>query len=204
MSFVIGRGIPEAEEIHPVRGGKWVSGGNLSINLRSEFADTVPPYYTPHGSRGDDTIFSLQLSRAKVMNVPSGAFHDMYLDYIAITRGEFPTHPGYLPESMGKYVVRFADGIKAWLAYAPLFIRLTGGAAYQTILKEMLVKLRTVDRTLFLEFPLLGEALNGRKLADILSNYARRVDTQYQELQLCRDAWHRVCTQVRQNWLTQS
>ena len=196
-SFEIGRHIPKAAEIHTVRGGKWVSGGNLSIRIQSELEGTVPPYYTPPDSRGDDTIFSLHLSQARVMTVPSGAFHDMYLDYPTITREEYPSNPGYIPQNLGKYLMRFAGALRAWLAYAPLFIRLSKGAAYRHVLGEMSLLLRDVDRNIYHEFPQLGEALGGRKLAEILSDYGRCVEEQYQELQFCHDAWHRLCRKVQ-------
>jgi hypothetical protein len=196
-SFEIGRNIPNAAEIIAVGGGKWVSGGNISIRMQSQLEGIIPPYYTPRDSRGEDTIFSLHLSRAKVMAVPSGAFHDMYLDHPAITEGDYPLDPGYVPQNMRKYLARFGEALNAWLAYAPLFIRLSKGTAYRDVLREMIVLLRDVDRTLFIEFPQLGEALRGRKLADILADYSCGVEEQYQELRRCHDVWQRLCRRIR-------
>lgn len=195
-SFSLGHGIPEVTEIPSSGGGKWVSGGNVCIRVPSVTRGVVPPFYTPQDSRGDDTMFSMQLSRARVMQVPSGAFHDMYLDFPEIGRGKYPQNVGYIPANIGKYLVRFASGLKAWLAYAPLFIRLKEGAGYDVIIRKMLDMLQAVDRTLFLEFPLLGESLNQQRLSDIFAHYARNLESQYRELQRCYAAWHQLCSKM--------
>jgi len=196
-SFKVGDGIPKAEEMRIVRGGKWVSGGNLAVRAQSVLSGAVPPYYTPSESRGDDTIFSFHLSDAKVMAVPGGAFHDMYLDYPSITKGKYPLNPGFIPSHTEKYEARFASALKAWLAYAPLFIRLSEGTTrYRETLKEMLLMLTEVDGTLFEEFPALGALLRGRKLAGILNGYACGVEEQYRELQFCHDVWRQLCRKI--------
>ena len=196
--FHIGKLIPEINEIKAINGGKWVSGGNISVNVQSVLEGIVPPYYTPVDSRGDDTIFSMHLSRAKVMSVPSGAYHDMYLDYPKICRENFPKNPGFIEGNNEKYMSRFAFALRAWLAYAPLFIKLKGDGTYKSVAREMISLLRIVDSTLFQEIPKLKLIMNDQTLADLFEFYLNNVESQYQDLQLCYDAWQslllRLCT----------
>jgi hypothetical protein len=89
-SFVFVNKSPERKEIQMEFGGKWISGGNLMISLKSIVLGIVPAFYTPNDSRGDDTILSTGLEKAKVVSVPAGIFHDAFNEFYEIRLGNLP------------------------------------------------------------------------------------------------------------------
>ena len=195
-SFEVGREIPAHREIHESRGGKWVSGGNLSLRMGKVIDGSIPPFYTPRDSRGDDTVFSMGLSMAKVLLVSGGAFHDMYLEYPEITRGIYPAVVDYRPANNDRYLIRFASALKAWLAYAPLFVRIRNGHRHKYVISEMENLLAEVDASLFVDVPELAVALEGQQLAPLLRRYGKLAEQQFEELHICYEAWAKVCSRM--------
>jgi hypothetical protein len=188
-SFLLPEGIPDRRELSIVGGGKWVAGGNLSVRVSSIRAGKIPPYYTPACSRGDDTIFSMQLREASVFGVPSGTFHDCFLSFESITLGKYPVAFDDLAGGENS-AQRFADALRGWLAYSPLLLRLRDGGSWIVTVNEMKKLLAEFDTRAGSIYPELSRCLEGQSLSNLLGKYASRAESQY--IDVHNEAWRRI------------
>jgi len=195
-SFVALAETPPLQEIAASGGGKWIYGGNLSMRTKSILQGTIPPFYTPADSRGDDTILAMRMLDAAVFRVPSGIFHDCFHQYPSISKGQYPAHFDTGAVDTGRSIQRFAAALRGWLAYAPLLIRLREGSTYRSVIERMRSMLGIVDRRLYRELTAVGEHLEHQPLSHILSYYAKEVDRQYEQLMIATDGWNQLMYQL--------
>jgi hypothetical protein len=196
-SFVALAETPTMQEIEAIGGGKWIYGGNLSMRTKSILQGTIPPFYTPAGSRGDDTILAMRILDAAVFRVPSGIFHDCFHQYQSISQGHYPDHFDNSAVDTERSIQRFGAALKGWLAYAPLLIRLREGSNYRRVIDRMRSMLELVDRRLYRELTAVGEHLGRQPLSHILGDYADQVDRQYEQLMIATESWHKLMHQLR-------
>jgi hypothetical protein len=162
---------PGREEIKPYRGGKWISGGNLAISLAALKAGRVPAFFTPPRSRGDDTIFSLRLGKASVWRVPAGIFHDcfeLYPEAAMLGGGRVDATVSLADEAALR---RFGAALDAWLAYAPLFLKLSIPFELEHNCSEVSKALVEADQILSSECPALLNLIPGVSLARRFQGY---------------------------------
>lgn len=127
------------KEVPQTSGMKFISGANLCFNFQNITA--LPPFYNPPGARGEDTFMSTALSNMKVMKVPVYTFHDGFLHYKQILRGNLPIT---LQPVMGETPVevkRFINATIGWVRYKPLMLYITRRDEYEKLIREMREKL---------------------------------------------------------------
>lgn len=193
-SFVFVDKCPEQKEIQTEFGGKWISGGNLMLSVKSIASGIIPALYTPNDSRGDDTILSTGLEKAKVVAVPAGIFHDAFNEFNGIRIGDYPKviEPPQSDDQKLKETCRFAAALSGWLAYAPLLVKIRFNDRSDEIIHQIAQSLNEVETDLFREWPELKLALNSKLPSEIFIKYASIVDQQYQTLSQLRRAWTKL------------
>ncbi len=169
--------------------GKTIYSGNMAINLNSVRNGRIPLFYTPPNARGEDTIFSLQLSDANVVEVPSYIFHDPFVLYPQVLKGNFPSKLRTIPVTR-KSIERFADAVIGWLKYAPILIYMssTDEKEKESRIKEMIDKIEAPTNKLadLLRCPRL------RECKDVLEEYQDNVISHYDTLIRAQRAWQRI------------
>lgn len=101
--------------------GKHIYAGNMGINLNSVRQGKVPAFFTPPNSRGEDTIFALQINHLNVIEVPAYIFHDPFDVYPEILNKKFPSNLKSIPVN-SKTIERFRSALEGWLKYAPILL----------------------------------------------------------------------------------
>ena len=169
--------------------GKSVPTGNMGINLHSVRQGKVPIFFTPPNARGEDTIFGLQLKNTIVKEVQSYMFHDPFLMYDNIYKGEFPET--LRPVSVTKDTkIRFAYALIGWLKYAPMLIEMTSKSETEKKMriKEMIDKIGEPTRK-------LAELLNCREIEEcrnVLLEYNKNVDNHLNDLIEAQKSWREL------------
>ena len=163
--------------------GKPVPGGNMGINLDSMRAQKIPIFYTPPNARGEDTIFGLQLKKAKVKKVNAYIFHDPFGLHPGILSKRFPKRPKPIPVTPDSKR-RFANALIGWLKYAPLLIAMTSKNRKQRI-REMIEKIQSPTQEIakILDCPEINNSIT------ILEQYGNNVDIHLQELAQTQREW---------------
>ena len=181
----------DIKEIEMVDGGKWVSGGNISVSVRSVMSGIVPPFYTPPATRADDTILSMGLARAKVMQIPAGIFHDAFGEYGGIKTGIFPSKIERSKKN-NYQVQRFCSVLKGWLGYAPIFLRIKSQRLFRVNVKKMLKKILIIDNALSCELPELKKIFNKQKASSVFNGFVVRVERDYIIMQKSYEEWKKI------------
>ena len=100
---------------------EWVTPANMAISLVSRF----PVFFNPPGARGEDAFFALAIQEDDTIRRASSAiFHDPFNLFPDIALGSFPislSMPAVTPEML----LRFRSALFGWVAYMPLFLKLT-------------------------------------------------------------------------------
>ena len=114
-------------------GYRWITPANLGIDLRRDF----PLFFNPPGARGEDAFFSMALlSSAKVAGVPSTVFHDPFLSLPGDDRErriDDLTNPPLTSASLD----RFVAAMFGWVAYMPLFLKISRGIEGPELAEEL-------------------------------------------------------------------
>lgn len=195
-SFVVLNSDMAVKKIEEINGVKWVGGGNVAYRVDSIRSGRVPPFYTPDGSRGEDTIHSMQLKEVNVYSVPVGVFHDAFSDYKDITKGRFPKNLVLPDKGREYYMKRFSEALFGWLTYAPLYIRLRYGDGYANRIAAMIEQLQSIEHELYTELYELKFLFNGVLLTETIKRYSNNVEQNYAELMLVREEWLKVCKSI--------
>lgn len=182
----------EIKEIEMVNGGKWISGGNLSVNISAVRKNIIPPYFTPPNSRADDTILSMKLQKAKVIQVPAGIFHDAFFEYTSIVNYNFPNNIIDNNEVSANQIQRFANVLRGWLGYAPIFLRIKYGGGYKTKMDSMLKKLKQTEKYFSKDFPEIDRKYKGQRLSDILNEFDSCTKHQFELMNECYREWKKI------------
>lgn len=182
----------EIREIGMIDGGKWISGGNLSVRIESIVRGVVPPYFTPPHTRADDTILSMQLQNAKVWQIPAGIFHDAFLEYRSIGLRDFPSSLIVVPEIDPLQLQRFGKALYGWLGYAPIFLRIKYGSSYKQYIEQMCEHLTIADSYMRKELPLLEELYKHKSLPSILLDFDSKTEYNFEMMNKCYSEWNKI------------
>lgn len=110
-------------EVVEENGLKFVSGANLSFNLKNYL--NLPPFYNPPGARGEDTFLATSINKLKVLKVPCYTFHDGFSLYKNILNGVLPNKLRPIQGDTKTIVDRFLSATIGWVRYLPLLVYVT-------------------------------------------------------------------------------
>ncbi|PKL26734.1 MAG: hypothetical protein CVV47_02080 [Spirochaetae bacterium HGW-Spirochaetae-3] len=185
-------GIPP-EEVHSVKGMKFISGANLCLNLRKGGADS--PFFNPPGARGEDTFLSTCLEDKRVLRVPAYTFHDAFLTYKALLHGVLPRRLDPVDALDPNVVKRFAKASIGWVRYKPLLTYVTDRSAYESTvesMKDTFERLGPGLRTYF-------KADEFTRLLPELKKYSDKVPEHHELFERTKEAWRKALPWARQN-----
>ena len=114
--------------------GKWVAGSTLCLNLNH--IEKIPAFYNPIGARGEDTFFSTKLNNSIVLKIPVYHFHDGFLKYTNIAKGEYPEKLRKIRTTEQQIESRFLQASKGWIKYKPLLEYIKDNKNYKETIKE--------------------------------------------------------------------
>jgi hypothetical protein len=180
------------KEIEFIDGGKWISGGNLSIKVDAIKKGIVPPFYTPPSTRADDTILSMGLEQAKVVQVPAGIFHDAFGEYKSMRFNSFPETIIRRSEVDQSQIERFCSALKGWFGYAPIFLRIRDGKSYGQKVESMVEKLKMINDGLFQDLPEAKKIFNDVSASDLLEKFNSSAESDYDLMHKCYEEWKKV------------
>jgi hypothetical protein len=186
----------ETKEIEFVDGGKWISGGNLSVKVSAVIKGVVPPYYAPSGTRADDTVLSMNLKDARVIQVPAGIFHDAFGEYKSIRLGILPNKIIRNDKVDEIQVERFCGALKGWFGYAPIFLRIRYMEKFEKYAKDMLDKTKLIDNLLFDSLPEAKRIFNKIKPSNILKNYIDSAEDDFKTMNKCYEEWKKISKKI--------
>jgi len=181
----------DIKEIEMIDGGKWVSGGNLSVKVKSVMHGVVPPFYTPPATRADDTILSMGLDSAKVVQIPAGIFHDAFGEYEEIRTGVFPDRIKRNIKDVNQ-LKRFCFALRGWLGYAPIFLRIKNPKFFKGNINKMLSKIVAIDDVLVNELPELKKVFSKQKASMVFGGFVARVENDYILMRKSYDEWKKI------------
>ena len=181
----IASGIGEFE-IKAEGAGKWVSGSTLCLNLKH--LSRIPAFYNPEGARGEDTFFSTRLLESKVIKVPVYHFHDGFLKYTNIARGNYPKTLRKIKSSEEKIEERFFKASKGWIRYKPLFEYITNKENYEENIAETRKKLEEGIP----EVNKLFDNSDFNILLKDLDKYDKNVKKHYNEYIKTNEIWNKL------------
>jgi len=176
-----------AEPVEAVNNCKFISGGNLCINLTNP--RMVRPFYNPPGARGEDTFLSTCLSEHRVLRVPCYTFHDGFSTYNHILDGVLPTNLKYIKADSDQIVTRFYNACIGWIRYKPLLLYITQRDVYNEKIRQM--------RSQLLEIvPKVCAYFNRWDFVNIIAEldlYHSNVEKHYAEYMKTQRVWSRFC-----------
>ena len=166
--------------------GKWISGSTLCLNLKH--LSKIPAFYNPEGARGEDTFFSTQLLKAKVLKVPVYHFHDGFLKYTNIARRKYPKTLRKIKTSEEQIEQRFFKASRGWIRYKPLFEYITNKENYSETIK----KTRKMLEKGIPEVNKLFDNSNFNMLLKDLDEYDKNVKKHYNEYIKTNEIWNKL------------
>ena len=182
-----------AEEVQETNHAKFISGGNLCINV-TDPGRTIP-FYNPPGARGEDTFLSTCLSDRKVLRVPCYAFHDGFSTYRHLMNGVLPNRLKYIEANSEKIVMRFYHACIGWVRYKPLLLYITQRDRYDEKISEMKANL-TVSLPKVCDFFQCADFMN--VLAE-LEKFDKNVEKHYRQFINSQNAWTRITGHFAEN-----
>ncbi|HBQ85558.1 MAG TPA: hypothetical protein DER33_06535 [Syntrophomonas sp.] len=183
------------KEVEEVNHCKFISGGNLCINLTDP--SRVRPFYNPPGARGEDTFLSTCLSEHKVIRVPCYTFHDGFSTYNYLLDGVLPINLKYVKADSEQIVNRFYNACIGWVRYKPLLLYITQRDVYQDKIKIMKQQLAETLPKLCKYF----DRQDFMNIATELERYHSNVRKHYAEFLEMQQVWTKICNYL---WLTKN
>jgi len=175
------------KEVEEVNHCKFISGGNLCINLTDP--SRVKPFYNPPGARGEDTFLSTCLSKHKVLRVPCYTFHDGFSTYNHLLDGVLPINLRYVKADSEKIVTRFYNACIGWIRYKPLLLYITQRDVYDDKIKIMKQQLAEALSKLCNYF----DRKDFMNIASELERYHSNVKKHYMEFLEMQRVWAKIC-----------
>ena len=177
----------KASLVEEVNGAKFITGGNLGINLTNP--DKVFPFFNPPGARGEDTFLSTCLTDCTVKLIPTYTFHDGFSMYNNLLNGILPTRLNRIDSTNSNEVVnRFAKACKGWIRYKPLYTYITQREQYDEIMQETREKLEQTVPKLFAFF----NVEEFKELIDELNKFDSLVKIHFDEFEKCKKIWVKI------------
>ena len=175
-------------EIKEYKGGKWVAGSTLCLNLNH--IDKIPAFFNPPNARGEDTFFATKLSESKVLKVPVYHFHDGFLMYKEIMEEEYPTKlkKAEVDNEKNQIEKRFYNATIGWIRYKPLLMYITDKENYYENIKIIREKLEK-------SIPKINEIFNEYDfniLIDEFDKYSGNVLNDYNDYIKTNEVWNRL------------
>lgn len=171
-------------EVQEISGMKFISGANLCFNLKN-CATKIPPFYNPPGARGEDTFMSTALSDMKVLKVPVYTFHDGFLNYKQILRGNLPITLQPVNSNSPSVVRRFINASIGWIRYKPLMLYITRRNEYDELING-------VKQNLELSIPKFCQYFQTEQFQQILielEQYHKNVRRHFNAFEATKSAW---------------
>ena len=163
---------------------KWVAGSTLGINFKN--IDRIPAFYNPPEARGEDTFFSVNLTKAKVLQIPVYHFHDGFLKYTEIMNGHKPRKLKLInPEDDADVERRFLKVSTGWIKYKPLYMYIMDRENYDENIKTAKKQLAKSIKKISGYFENGGFA----QLPDILQEYDENVEDHYKDFIQTNKIW---------------
>jgi len=175
-----------ATEVQEKNHAKFISGGNLCINLNDPLR--IFPFYNPPGARGEDTFLSTCLSERKVLRVPCYTFHDGFSTYNHLLDGVLPLRLKFIKADTEQITARFYTACLGWIRYKPLLLYITQPDHYEKNIKEVWKQL---NETLPKICAYFGRPDFMNVLAE-LNNYHENVDKHYREFLATQRIWAKI------------
>lgn len=174
----------KVSEVTETSGMKFISGANLCFNLKNCGA-ALPPFYNPPGARGEDTFMSTALTNMKVLKVPVYTFHDGFLNYQQILRGNLPITLQAVNASSPAIVKRFISACIGWIRYKPLMLYITRTEDYE----ELIEKVKTNLEVSIPKFCIYFQNEHFRQILIELAQYHKNVRKHFNAFQSTKTAW---------------
>ena len=169
----------------------WLYASGICLNLTH--LDKIPAFYNPPNARGEDTFFCTLLNEAQVVKVPTYHFHDSFLRYTGIVKGQFPKKFEKIPLSDSSVGERFLKASIGWIKYKPLLMYIMQRKTYLRdieVAKEQLKNSIEKINEIFPDSDFLG-------LVEELEKYDEAVQEHYQEYLKTNDVWNRIKAQIQ-------
>ena len=166
---------------------KWLSGSTLCLNL--DHIEKIPAFYNPPQARGEDTFFSTMLKDdSKVLRVPLYHFHDGFLKYTGIMRGQYPKKLRRIKTDEEAIQSRFLKASKGWIRYKPLLMYIQDRESYKDNIKITLEKLEE-------SVPKINKLFDSDNFTDLVKElklYDRNIEKHYAEYLKTNEIWNRL------------
>lgn len=175
------------KEVEEVNHCKFISGGNLCINLTDP--KRVRPFYNPPGARGEDTFLSTCLSEHKVLRVPCYTFHDGFSTYNHLLDGVLPINLKYIKADSQEIVSRFYRACIGWIRYKPLLLYITQREFYDE-------KIKQIRQQLDVTLPKICAYFGTKDFMNVVTElelYDRNVKKHYNEFLETQRVWAKIC-----------
>ena len=172
-----------AEEVH---GAKFITGGNLGINL--SVPERVQVFYNPPGARGEDTFLSTSLKDVNVKYIPTYTFHDGFGQYGRLLDGVLPNKLQPIEAGSEQVITRFYKACVGWVRYKPLYTYLTQRQAFDEVMEDMQAQLTNA-------VPKICSFFNRREFEDVLREFQAsraKVQIHQQEFSRCKHIWEKI------------
>ncbi|MBO8159634.1 MAG: hypothetical protein H0Z36_08755 [Thermosyntropha sp.] len=181
------------KEVEEVNHCKFISGGNLCINLTDP--KKVKPFYNPPGARGEDTFLSTCLSKHKVLRVPCYTFHDGFSTYNHLLDGVLPINLKYIKADSKRIINRFYRACVGWIRYKPLLLYIT----QQNVYNE---KIKRIRKQLEITLPKICAYFGTEDFMNIIKEldlYHQNVQKHYNEFLETQRVWKKICNYLSTN-----
>ena len=176
----------DAIEVKETNHAKFISGGNLCINLTDPCR--VFPFYNPPGARGEDTFLSVCLSERTVLRVPCYTFHDGFSTYNYLLDGVLPRKLKFIQADKEQIIARFYKACIGWIRYKPLLLYITQPDSYKEKIAEMRKKLEEA-------LPKICDYFNDSNFNNILTEleeYDKNVEKHYHAFKETQLVWSKI------------
>ena len=173
----------DAVEVKEVNHAKFISGGNLCINLEDPLR--VFPFYNPPGARGEDTFLSVCFSERTVLRVPCYAFHDGFSTYNCLLDGVLPRELKFIKADNAQIIDRFYKACIGWIRYKPLLLYITQQESYNQKIEDMREKLKEALPKINAYFP--GPDFNNVLIE--LEEYNKNVEKHFESFKETQLVW---------------
>lgn len=168
----------------------WLLASGICLNMRH--LDKIPAFYNPPFARGEDTFFSTALKDAKVTRVPTYHFHDGFLKYITILKGNYPKKLKKILLDDGSIEERFLRASIGWIKYKPLLIYITDRKNYKQRIEETRKKLE-------MSIPKMNDMFKTCDFTGLLKEldrYDTEVNKHYREYVRTNEVWSQFKSKI--------
>lgn len=170
----------------------WLLASGICFNLRR--IDKIPAFYNPPFARGEDTFMSLMLKDKNIIQVPTYHFHDGFLKYTKILKGNYPTKLSNAKIDEASTEERFFNASVGWIKYKPLLIYITQKENYRQVIDKAKENLR-------ISIPKMNEVFFNYDfscLLEILDKYDKDVEKHYRDYLKANQVWNKLKDKMKQ------